>query len=209
MENSLKEKILKIYEIVNNGGTDGEKQAAKYLLDKILLKYNLEESVLKDLALTEYSFTYATTLEQYLLLRIVGSLTIVDPMQARKRTLLCGANYSLIRVKHICIKMTYLDWVTVDSAYEYFRRHMKAQYKIACAPIVARCRTIKTKNAKRKELENPFFIKYCIVSNLVKDGELTKRKITDRKELAAQRLVDNIEGGSYNRQLLSNLLLNN
>lgn len=41
MNQELKNKIAKIYELVNRGATDGERQAAKNQLDKLMKKYNL------------------------------------------------------------------------------------------------------------------------------------------------------------------------
>lgn len=204
MDNSILNKVAKIYELVTRGGTEGEKTAAKHMLDKIMKKYNLDESVLVDIQKKEYIFKYATSLDNYLLIRIMVVLTDDTFKMARKRTWHLGKG-----VKQIVCKMDYMDWVTVDSAYEYFRRHMKDQYKSVCAPLIARCRKQKTKNKKREELEVHFLNKYFIASKLYKENELKPVDVTDEKERSLRRMMDGVEGGSFNRQLVSSLLLNN
>ena len=54
MEQSIKEKITKIYELVNHGATEGERAAAKKALDRMMSKYSLDLNELDTIKEKEY-----------------------------------------------------------------------------------------------------------------------------------------------------------
>jgi hypothetical protein len=197
----LKNKLSKIYELVKRG-SEGEKQAAQKALDKLLSKYNIEGIDLNSLDKKLYIFKYKTDLDHWLLVRIVNMLIDDTSVMgsARRRT---GS------VREILLHLRYLDYIIVESSYEYFRRHMKKQWDKVCAVEVNRCRKAKTKNNRREQLKPLFFDKYCILSNLVKPEELiqVELKSTDKDFRDRMKMTD-IEGGNYTTQLHTGLLLN-
>jgi hypothetical protein len=195
----VKDKLAKVYALVNSGGTEGEKQAAKLALDRLMKKYNLDESILNSLDLKTYIFKYATTLEYWLIKRIMFMM-VPHAIKASAR----GA-------KRIESNLKYIDWVTIECAYEYFRRHMKKEWQRVVSPELNKTRKAKTRKKRRDKLDQLFFSDYVILSGLTKPEELetvdvssmSEREREDRFRLAG------IKGGSYNRQLSSGLLLEN
>ncbi len=199
IDESLKDKIAKIYELVNRGGTDGEKAAAKKALDKILAKHNLDESFLNGIYLKPYTFKYATELETLLLALILTDFT-TDGFKNAVRT---------PWKKSITSKLLYSDFITAECMYQYFRRHMKKQWKIICLKELKKCRKSKTRNKRRTELQNSFFMHYIVKSNLVKEENLQKVDVKPGKEMEDYLLLQKVEGGSYKKQVHSHLLIEN
>lgn len=197
---SVQDKISKVYELVNRGATEGEKIAAKRALDRLMRKYNLDESYLKSIGLKKYSFSYQTNLD----LRLFSQL-----MEFFFR----DKNYSGYKetdgFRKIIINLEYLDYIQIDCAYGYFRMHMKKEFQKHCLPDLKRCRTNKTKNAKRKELQDLFFRTYVIKSNIyhnyqVKEIDLSK---ISEKEAKIRMKLENVEGGTFNQQMTTGLYL--
>lgn len=200
MENQLKEKISKIYELVKRGGTEGEKTAAELVLNKLLKKHNLTEEFIKTMYLKEYSFKYATKLDLELFIQLHRYFFEDKDLNASKSS--CGG-------KTIYISFEYLDWVLFSSAYEYFKKHMNAEFKKYCVPLIKKCRTTKTKNARRAKLQDVFFSQYIIKSKIYHQKQITKidHSTLTEKELADLKRLSNIEGGSYTTQVTTGLYL--
>jgi len=53
----MKEKLLKIKTLSERGGTKGERKSAKYLLDKLCKKYNINLKDIKELTDIEVSYS--------------------------------------------------------------------------------------------------------------------------------------------------------
>ena len=199
----LKQKLAKVYELVKRG-TEGEKDAARKALDKMLAKYNLEGIDLESIDKSKYHFKYSTDMEVSLIARLAKTV-LNDANCIDSAYRLTGS------VKEVVLQLTYLDYITLTASYEYFRRHMKAQWIIFCAPHIRRCRTNKTRNKKRNELKDVFFSIYCQQSNLYKPHELEPIKWDDLSEREKKNYLhlENVEGGTYNRQVTNGLLLEN
>nr|WP_314287034.1 hypothetical protein [uncultured Capnocytophaga sp.] len=65
MNDKIKEKITKVYELVKRG-IAGEQQSAEKMLNKLLEKYNISEDGLNSIAEKEYYFKYSSDLDQWL-----------------------------------------------------------------------------------------------------------------------------------------------
>jgi hypothetical protein len=113
--------------------------------------------------------------------------------------------------REIVVRLEYGDWALLDCAYEYYRRHMKAQFKKLCSPQINRCRKAKAKDRRRKELQQLFFSQYVIASKLYKENELVRldTEAMTRKECADRLILQGIEGGDYKTQLNKGLYLEN
>lgn len=199
----IKQKLSKVYALVNRGSTEGEKAAAQKALEKMLEKYQLEGIDLEELARNRYHFTYTTNMEIKLMEAILNVL-IEDNNWGK------DASYGRNRLN---VSLTYLDYVTVSAAYGYFRKHMKAEWNKVCAKQIKRCRTAKTRNAKRAELQAEFLIRYKYHSGLYRPGEI-KCKEVDPETLSAAEIkrrlaMAGIEGGQYTTQVTNGLLLEN
>lgn len=205
MNEEIRTKLAKIYALVNNGGTDGEKAAAKKALDRIVEKYNITAEQLESIELKQYVFKYSTHLETRLLAMLLHFFT-EDAFSRTHKQLWRGNK----RVKEIVSQLNYLDWVTIESAYEYFRRHMGKEFKRVCAPELKRCRKPATRNKRKAELEELFFDSYIIKSELVKKDHITtvENETLSVKELKDRMKLRNVQGGKYTRQLTTGLLLN-
>lgn len=202
MDLTIQEKLKKVYTLVKSGATKGEQEAAKGALDKLLKKYNLEGIDLDSLDKTEYAYTYTTLMERSLLFGIFRVLINHD---FQKDKFIKDKSNS----KTLYITLQYSDWVTTDCAYEYFRRHMKAQWEKFCKPEIAKKRTAKTKKARREELMPLFFEKYIYMSGLYKEGDYTDIEASSlsKKEIDDRNKLDGIEGGQYNRQVTNGLMI--
>ena len=202
MTPDIKKKIAKIYELVKRG-TDGEQRAAKAALDKIISKYNLNGDDIDELIKTEYSFKYSWIIESWLVIQIVRVLTNVNDDKLQNVTRTVGM------VKEVRISLSYTDYVIVSCAYEYFRRHMKAQFNKVCGPAINACRKAKTRKKKRIELEELFYEQYTIASGLYKNEWLQKiddNELSDQ-EMKNRIMMAGIEGGSYNTQVQNGLMI--
>ncbi|HRO70900.1 MAG TPA: hypothetical protein PK951_10985, partial [Chitinophagaceae bacterium] len=113
--------------------------------------------------------------------------------------------------KEVVSSLIYVDWITIECAFEYFRRHMKSQWRKVVEPELKRCRTTRTRNKKRNELNPIFFSNYIIASKLYKDGDVHEIDLTtvSKSEIQKRRLLAGVEGGEYSRQVTNGLLLSN
>ncbi|MEQ9426987.1 MAG: DUF2786 domain-containing protein [Cyclobacteriaceae bacterium] len=203
MNDEIKSRLAKIYELVKRGATEGERAAAKKALDRLMQKYNLDSVDLESIDRKAYWFKYVSKMEERLLIRLL--YFFVEDSEA----IFQAASKDTYGCRDIYFTLTYLDYVTLDSAYEYFRRHMKAQWQKLCAPELKKCRKTKTRNKKRKKLQAVFYERYIIASNLVDPKNLAKVDLTKMslKEIEELLQFSDIEGGAYNRQVVTGNLL--
>jgi hypothetical protein len=200
MDNQLKEKITKIYELVKRGSTAGEKAAAELALDKLLKKHNLTAEFIKTMHLKKYEFKYATNLDLKLFMQLHEYF-----FKGKE----CNASKSTFRGKTIYMSFEYLDWVLFSSAYEYFKRHMNAEFKKVCVPLIKKCRSTKTKNERRAKLQSAFFSQYVIKSKIYHQEQVGKIDLSklSEKEMADLERLTQVEGGSYATQVTTGLYL--
>ena len=200
MTNENKDKIAKIYEIVKRCATEGEKQAAEIALNKLLKKFNLTDEFLETINLREYEFKYATQLDQDLFIQLHVFFFKDKDFNASKSTL--GR-------KSIFISLEYVDYILLMTAYEYFKKHMNAEFRKFCLPLIARCRTTKSKNKRRAELQKTFFNQYVMKSKIYHENQIEKidtSKLSD-KEYNDRKRLSEIEGGSYHTPINTGLFL--
>lgn len=200
MNEEIKQRIAKVYALVQQG-TAGEQAAAKLALDKMMKKYNLDETDVRTIGLRDYTFKYSTELEINLFIRIW--IVLLGKPASEK---VYKDNW---RGRNLVVKLAYEDWVLLDCAYEYFRRHMKGEYKKTVLPEVRKCRTDKTKAKRREELSEYFFSRYIIASGLYKPTELVDVGRMSKKEMRDRSRMRNIEGGNFKKQVVGNNLLEN
>ena len=197
MNDKVKEKIAKVYELVKRG-IAGEQQSAEKMLKKLLEKYNIPEAELDSIGEKEYYFKYASNLDEWLLIQLI-------------KYFFKEKNYKLYRikdsgVKEISIQMSYLDWVTLDSAYGYFKPHLNQQWRKHGLPIVNRCRTTKTKNKRREAMQATFFSLYIIRSGIYRPEQITSNPLSEEEKKQFNMLYG-VEGGKYNQQVTTGLYL--
>lgn len=203
MTPELKERLAKIYELVKRG-TDGEQATAQKMLDKLVKKYGLEDEDLDKLALKEYGFKYSNNIELRLMRAIVSTFIVTEQYNP-----LNGAYRTTYPVKEIRLNLSYLDYVTLSCAYEYFKRHMRTQWTAICLPQLKRIRKAANKKKRREELEGLFFEQYIIKSRLIDQKYIQKVSADDMsdKEIAQRMKLSGISGGQYNKQVNNGLML--
>ena len=197
MNDKVKEKIAKVYELVKRG-IAGEQQSAEKMLKKLLEKYNIPEAELDSIGEKEYYFKYSSNLDEWLLIQLI-------------KYFFKEKNYKLYRikdsgVKEIAIQMSYLDWVTLDSAYGYFKTHLNQQWRKHGLPVVNRCRTIKNKNKLRKAMQETFFNLYVFRSGIYRPEQKISKSLTE-EEIKRLTMLYRVEGGKYNQQVATGLYL--
>ena len=197
MNDTIKEKIAKVYELVKRG-VDGEQKAAEKALERLVKKYNLEDIDLETINQKEYVFKYTSNLDLWLF----AQLNIYFFQE--KRNQLFKDTWG---VKEISVNLEYVDYVVLSCAYEYFKRHMKKQFNEFALPLINRCRSDRTKNKKRKELQEVFFNIYIQKSKLYKPEDLQKRKKISLKDIENEQNLSGVQGGKYNTQLSTGLYL--
>ena len=200
MNDKVKEKLTKVYELVKRG-VAGERQSAEKMLKKLLEKYNISEAELNSIDEKEYYFKYASNLDEWLLIQLIEYF-------------FKEKNYKLYRIKNsgvkeIAIQMPYLDWVTLDSAYGYFKSHLNQQWRKHGLPVVNRCRTTKTKNKRREAMQKTFFNLYIIRSGIYHPEQKNSNSLKSLTEEEIKRLtmLYGVEGGKYNQQVTTGLYL--
>lgn len=201
MTDEIKARIAKIYQLVQQGATEGEKQAAQNALNRLMAKHNLDASSVENIGIQEHAFSYSTDMEHWLLAKLMVYFMGKDVMNKAYRRFWDPEHMKPCR--QVVLPLPYQDYVTLDCAYEYFRRHMKAQWKKTCEPAVKACRKTKTRNTKRKELQNVFFDQYIIASNLVDTTKLVPLNMDDlsKAEIEKLRRLQGLQGGSYSTQV--------
>ncbi len=197
MNTEIKDKISKVLELVKQG-VEGEKDAAQNALKRLMKKYDLSDEDLQKIKLTKYFFKYKTKLD-------------MDLFQQILKYFFAGKNFRIVRYtygkKELALELEYLDWVTLDSAYEYFRRHAANQFAEFCLPHVKRCRTTKTKNAKRAELQEAFFSKYVIASKIYHPEQVKQVSFSGMSNakidaaLRKDQILGNVTGGQFHTQV--------
>ena len=197
INDKVKEKITKVYELVKRG-VAGERQSAEKMLKKLLEKYNISEAELNSIDEKEYYFKYASNLDEWLLIQLIEYF-------------FKEKNYKLYRIKNsgvkeIAIQMPYLDWVTLDSAYGYFKSHLNQQWRKHGLPVVNRCRTTKTKNKRREAMQKTFFNLYIIRSGIYHPEQKNSKSLTE-EEIKRLTMLYGVEGGKYNQQVTTGLYL--
>lgn len=197
INDKVKEKLTKVYELVKRG-VAGEQQSAEKTLKKLLEKYNISEAELNSIDEKEYYFKYASNLDEWLLIQLIEYF-----FKEKK--------YKLYRikgsgVKEIAIQMPYLDWVTLDSAYGYFKPHLNQQWRKHGLPVVNRCRTTKTKNKRREEMQETFFKLYVARSGIYRPEQKISKSLTE-EEIKRYSILYGVEGGKYNQQVATGLYL--
>ena len=197
MNDKIKEKITKVYELVKRG-IAGEQQSAEKMLKKLLEKYNISEDELNSIDEKEYYFKYASNLDEWLLIQLIEYF-----FKEKK--------YKIYRikdsgVKEIAIQMPYLDWVTLDSAYGYFKPHLNQQWRKHGLPVVNRCRTTKTKNKRREAMQKTFFKLYVARSGIYRPEQKISKSLTE-EEIKRLTMLYGVEGGKYNQQVTTGLYL--
>lgn len=211
MHTTIKDKLTKIYELVNHGATEGERQAAKSALDRMLSKFNLTEADLISINTNPYIFKYSNSREMYLL-SVIKNLFLDKETKAFRRSLKVNeGGKNLIRVREIVIITTYAEWVQIECAYEYFRRHMNQQWKSVVVPILKNYKGNKlAQKNKRTKIEKDFMSDYLLKSKLYRPEHLVKVELS-AKRIREKHAIRGIEGGNYTTQITSNkspLLLN-
>lgn len=199
MTEETRTKLSKIYELVNRG-EGGEKEAAKHALDRLIKRHNLTENDIETILLKKYSFKYSNNLEDWLFNQIHKYFLPNKCLEAYRIT---------SGTREIQASFEYVDYVVISTAYEYFRKHMMTQYKAIILPQIQRCRTLKTKNKRRAELQALFFSKYVIESKLYHEKDLKKvdtSKMSD-KEYQDRMKLESVKGGQYNTQVTTGLYL--
>ena len=199
---AVKDKLAKVYELVKRGGSEGEKTAAQKALDRLIEKYNLNGVNLDAIDKAEHVFKYSGEMDIWLMQRLVTML-LTDHSCFESSYRRVGS------VKEISLTLTYLDYVTLEASYGYFKKHMNAQWRKFCLPNLKRCKTAKSRNKRREELKGLFFSRYGIESNLFRDSDLIETSWEDMsdKEKRDRIKLSGIEGGKYNRQMTGGLLL--
>ena len=197
MNEKVKDKIAKVYELVKRG-VAGEQESAEKMLNKLLEKYNISENELNSIDEKKYYFKYASNLDEWLLIQLIEYF-------------FKEKNYKLYRIKNcgvkeIAIQMPYLDWVTLDSAYGYFKPHLNQQWRQHGLPIVNRCRTTKTKNKRREAMQETFFSLYIIRSGIYHPEQKKSKSLTE-EEIKRLSILYGVEGGKYNQQVTTGLYL--
>lgn len=207
MNDRLKETLANLHDLATRGATEGEKKAARKAMERIIKKYNLKDINFDELRRKEYRFKYTSKLEIWLLLRLRDVMLDERRHKIYRSTFRPTQTGRYIEVRDIVMNLDELDYITMECAYEYFRRHMKKQWNKFALPILKRCRKSTTRNKKRELLQEEFFQQYCIASKLYKDGELADREITSQAEAERARAFRGIEGGEFNKQVNNGLYL--
>ena len=158
----------------------------------------VSEEELNNITEKEYYFKYSSDLDQWLFMQLINYF-FKDKSYKVYRIKGSG-------VKEFSIQMLYLDWVTLDSAYGYFKAHLNQQWRKHGLPIVNRCRTTKTKNKRRQEMQASFFSLYIIRSGIYHPSQNSSCRLSE-EEIKRRTILHGVEGGKYTQQVTTGLYL--
>lgn len=193
IDDKIRERIAKVQALVN-GGIDGEKQAAKVQLDKLLKKYNINPAQVDEITKKQYHFKYAKELDKYLFCQLLNYF-------------FKGVEFHIYlhtgNKKELSVRLEYLDYITISCAYEYFKRHMNQEWKKFSAESLKRKRTNRTKNKLRVDLQNIFYSKYIIKSGIYHPEQVVERADNEMTEVEMDYFwkAQQIQGGQYHTQV--------
>lgn len=189
MNSQLQKRLDKVFALINQGATDGEKAAAKAALDRIVDNHNLHGQVNVADSSIERSFLYKGMIEIYLMQELMAHFNIDVYNGKRTRS-------------RIYMDMNYLDFIQIDCAFSYFRVHMRDQWNKTCLPLINRKRTARSKKATRDQLVQVFIPAYCDKSGI---GTWTKTSRETHKmnkaEMDAALATLMVEGGKFHNQV--------
>jgi hypothetical protein len=195
----IKEKLKKVYQLVQQG-TDGEQRAAKLTLDRMLAKYNIDKFNPDELTLKKFSFKYSSQIEILLL----GDLLVYFNPNCKLSDFTRDPT-----IKTVDADLDYMLGIEVSCAYEYFKRDMRAKFKLLCSEEIKKKRKQSTKNKRRQELQKHFYNRYAIASGFILRDRIIKidQSLLTAKQIKDRLLVDKVEPGKYYRQLQNGHLL--
>lgn len=193
IDDKIRERIAKVQALVN-GGIDGEKQAAKVQLDKLLKKYNINPAQVDEITKKQYYFKYATELDKSLFSQLLTYFFKGVEFKVYLHT---------YNKKELSVRLDYLDYITISCSYEYFKRHMNQEWKKFSAESLKRKRTNKTKNKLRGDLQDIFFSQYIIKSRIYHPEQVKNRQYGEmsKTELDHYKNLQQIQGGQYHTQV--------
>jgi hypothetical protein len=202
------DRLSKIYALVERGSTEGEKQAAKNIFDKLMIKHGLTEDDVIEIVKKDYMFTFANYAEEILLVHLCAYVLNVWTCDVQRYS------YRHEQRKVYVRNLTKLEYIQIVAMYEYFRRHMKAEYKLVVKTTVDRALSmrglIKRNNKpytnadvarERKNTQGVFISKYLKASGIsrTKPDSETRQVST----MADHSAFESIKGGKYHEQLMT------
>lgn len=199
MTDQVKDKIAKVLELVKRG-EGGEKLSAENALKRLMKKYNIQEHQLDTIKLRLYRFKYSSMIEINLFSQIVTYFLADKNVRIYKDTYYC---------KELVLELEYLDWITVETAWGYFRPHMNKEWRKFSKGKLNRFRKQANKNKRRQELYDAFFSSYIIKSGIYHKEQVNKREKISDKQLRDLVEAQGIEGGEYKKQVDRGLYLGN
>ncbi len=204
----VKRQIASLMALAERGSTPGERKAAKKAMERLISKYQLDVSTLDEITREHCTFSWTSQLEIHLFAYICAYFLEREDYHIEQRNWK-NVGGELYHARVLSIQLDQLERVTIECAYEYFRRHMKQEYRKLVTPQLNRCRKQKTRKAKKAQLDPVFFEQYIIASNLVRLDNLKKTDFDAMSKAELQQLVSmlGIEGGEFNRQVGNGLYL--
>lgn len=193
--------------LADRGATEGERKAARKGMERLIAKYDLTDEHIHDTLKVQYFFKYASDLDWKLFCRLYSYFLETNEKIYVRYEKWDGHRY--VDCREIVVNLSRMDYITMDCAFGYFRPHMNKQWREIALPEINRHRKPKTKNQKRKLLQDKFFVRYCIASGLYREEELQNKEISNRAELEAILMFRNVEGGEFNQQVGTGLYLEN
>ena len=202
------DRLSKIYALVERGATEGEKQAAKNIFNKLLIKHGLTEDDVTEIVKKDYAFTFANYAEEILLVHLSAYVLNVWTCDVQRYA------YRHEQRKVYIKNLTKLEYIQIVAMYEYFRQHMKAEYKLVVKATVdkaLRLRGLIKQNNKtytnadvareRKNTQGIFITKYLEASGILRTNPNSERiKVSS---MADSSTFESIKGGKYHEQLMT------
>ncbi|WP_020403764.1 hypothetical protein [Gracilimonas tropica] len=205
----IQKRFASLIRLAERGATEGEKAAARKAMERLQMKYDFDSLNLDELLRSEYCFTWTSNIEIKLFIVLCKYFLNREDFIVEKRNWR-EENGELYEARELAIKLDQMEYITIECAYEYFRRHMNSEWKRLIIPKLNRCRKARTRKAKKETLEPLFFEQYIIRSQLVNPEHLTE---LDPEEMSQQEIenraaMTGMQGGAFNRQVGTGLYLN-
>lgn len=199
------DKLTKINELINRGATNGEKSAAKAAFAKLIEKYNISDEELKTFLPSDYVFKFSNRAEETLLYHI--SAYVLDIWTKQLKLGWNGVQ------RNVTIKnLTKLQFIEITAMYEYFRRHMKSEYKKVVSDAVSEAKRLEWSgyrigpkqkpirvSKERWKAQTLFISKYLKISGIARWDPASET--TSISSITDTSLLNTIEGGQYFQQI--------
>lgn len=179
LEPTVMERLRKIQALALSG-IDGEKAAAKEMLDKMCKKYGVSPEELVTNEKKFYAFSYRNKVERQLLIQVIAYIVRLDQVTCMQYK----------HQKKVEVECTHAQYLDIEDCYRFYRKEYKIAWKLHTkgflSAFIGRHNIYPPDNGERKErteAEQEEIMRIIKMMQTIKPAAWERRiRIEDKKE---------------------------